>query len=264
MEDKILTGVICVHCGGHIKFYKRKEQQQCLITCPGCKRKLHIIFNVNVEPQFYSFLPYFPKPDGKKTADGSDIGDADNSTLKRDDLPDEETGGKSGRQEEPRNDSPEEKASRKPKHATVHKKTHGEAKSYDYVPGEDPEEGEETSPKKKKSNYLREPLILTRKKLFGLKGEQYRIVSCKTVIGRPDTYEPSDLNIPGDDTISRRSVVLEVNSDSYGSDYILKVLNASNPVFVNGKKLAEGDKKNLYFGDVITLGHTNLIFGKED
>lgn len=95
---------------------------------------------------------------------------------------------------------------------------------------------------------------------MGLVAERYQLKEGRTVIGREDEEEPSDISLSGDDTISRRSIEINIVADEYGFDYILKVLNASNPVKVNGKEIRIGEKKYLDVGDMITIGHTTLRF----
>lgn len=234
MDTKLVIDVVCVHCGSTIHLQKKKMQEQCKLVCPGCKHPLHILFNVANDPQTYSFLSVAPA--SKKTAETQP-------------QPDED---------------PQVQKARKDK--TVYKKTPHKARSYDdEIPGEDDEDDEDETPRrsKKHSRRLREPLFLTRKKLFGLVAERYKLDEGRTIIGRDDDDEPSDISLAGDDTISRRSVSIDIVPDEYGFDYILKVLNAANPVKVNGKQVRQGEKIYLDLGDVITLGHTNLKFDNQ-
>ena len=232
MDTKVIIDVICVHCGSTIHMQKKKMQEQCKLVCPGCKHSLHILFNVTKDPQTYSFLSVTQE------------------SQKKD---------KDKEQKEPTEDKEAQKAK---KDKTVYKKDKGKARSYDdEIPGEDEFEGKNHH--KKKRPKLRESLFLTRKKLFGLVAERYQLSEGKTIIGRDDDDEPSDISLKGDDTISRRSISIDIVPDDYGFDYILKVLNAANPVRVNGKQIRVGEKKYLDLGDVITLGHTNLKFDNQ-
>lgn len=232
MDTKVVIDVVCVHCGSTIHMQKKKMQEQCKLVCPGCKHPLHILFNITNDPQTYSFLSI-----------------AQESHKKEDEA----------KQEESQIDSEAQKAK---KDKTVYKKDKHKARSFDdEIPGED--EFEEDNHRKKKHPKLRESLFLTRKKLFGLIAERYKLSECKTIIGRDDDDEPSDISLTGDDTISRRSISIDIVPDDYGFDYILKVLNASNPVRVNGKQIRVGEKTYLDLGDVITIGHTNLKFDNQ-
>lgn len=232
MDTKVVIDVVCVHCGSTIHMQKKKIQEQCKLVCPGCRHPLHILFNITKDPQTYSFLSV-----------------AQESQKKEND----------GKQEEPPVDKVAQKAK---KDKTVYKKDKHKARSYDdEIPGED--ESEEENHRKKKHPKLRESLFLTRKKLFGLIAERYKLSEGKTIIGREDDDEPSDISLTGDDTISRRSISIDIVPDDYGFDYILKVLNAANPVRVNGKQIRVGEKTYLDLGDVITVGHTNLKFDNQ-
>lgn len=232
MDTKVVIDVVCIHCGSTIHMQKKKMQEQCKLVCPGCKHPLHILFNITNDPQTYSFLSIAQESHKKE-------GEA--------------------KQEEPQIDNEAQKAK---KDKTVYKKDKHKARSFDdEIPGED--EFEEDNHRKKKHPKLRESLFLTRKKLFGLIAERYKLSEGKTIIGRDDDDEPSDISLTGDDTISRRSISIDIVSDDYGFDYILKVLNASNPVRVNGKQIRVGEKTYLDLGDVITIGHTNLKFDNQ-
>lgn len=225
METKVVIDVVCVHCGSKIQLQKKKTQEQCKLVCPACKHHLHILFNTAQDPQTYSFLSVEQKASQQKESESN------------------------AHKEE------SEDVKRAKRDKTVYKKDKKKAHSYD-----DEIPGEEDTHKEKKRPKLRENLFLTRKKLLGLVAERYQLTEGKTIIGRDDDDEPSDISLKGDDTISRRSISIDIVPDDYGFDYILKVLNASNPVRVNGKQIRQGDKTYLDLGDVITIGHTNLKF----
>lgn len=231
MDTKVVIDVVCVHCGCTIHMQKKKMQEQCKLVCPGCKHPLHILFNISNDPQTYSFLSV-----------------VQNNEKKQEPI-----------QEEQPIDKEAQKAK---KDKTIYKKDKRKARSYDdEIPGED--ESEEENHHKKKHPRLRESLFLTRKKLFGLVAERYKLSEGKTIVGRADDEDPSDISLTGDDTISRRSISIDIVPDDYGFDYILKVLNAANPVKVNGKEIRVGEKTYLDLGDVITIGHTNLKFDNQ-
>lgn len=231
METKVVIDVVCVHCGSKIHMQKKKMQEQCKLVCPGCKHPLHILFNINNDPQTYSFL---------SVVQNSNNGQAQDQNVQQENK----------------------EAQKAQKDKTIYKKEKNKAHSYDdEIPGE--EDSDEERHQKKKHIKLRESLYLTRKKLFGLVAERYRLSEGKTIIGREDDDEPSDISLTGDDTISRRSISIDIVPDDYGVDYILKVLNAANPVRVNGKQIRQGEKTYLDLGDIITVGHTNLKFDNQ-
>lgn len=232
MDTKVIIDVVCVHCGSTIHMQKKKMQEQCKLVCPGCKHPLHVLFNITNDPQTYSFLSVAqesPKKDEGKAQEETPV---------------------------------DKEAQKAKKDKTVYKKDKHKARSYDdEIPGE--EDSEEENHHKKRHPKLHESLFLTRKKLFGLIAERYKLSEGKTIIGRDDDDEPSDISLTGDDTISRRSISIDIVPDEYGFDYILKVLNAANPVRVNGKQIRVGEKTYLDLGDVITIGHTNLKFDNQ-
>ncbi|MBO4977414.1 MAG: FHA domain-containing protein [Muribaculaceae bacterium] len=80
------------------------------------------------------------------------------------------------------------------------------------------------------------------------------------IIGRPDSSQPSDISISGDDCISRRSIKITVGRDELkGYSYKLKVLKCTNPVMLNDQPLdLKYDEPYLNFGDIIKLGRTSL------
>lgn len=90
--------------------------------------------------------------------------------------------------------------------------------------------------------------------------DTYALEAGKTVtIGRYDEDKPSDIGIKGDSCMSRRSISLSVRYDDLqGYTYRLKVLSATNPVLLNKQPLAINSDTYLNFGDIITLGHTQL------
>ena len=227
METKIIIDIICIHCGNKVQLQKKRSQEQCKFVCPACKHKLHILFNTTIEPQTYSFFSVSPqehKDDSKKD-------------------------------ENPNNQAAENKGQNIDKKKTIYKKDKSKPHLFDNIPGES-----EDKPIAKNRPTLKDTIYLTRKKMFGFVVERYQLSEGRTIIGREDDEEPSDISLSGDDTISRRSISIDIVADEFGFDYIMKVLNASNPVSVNGKQIYIGEKVYLDFGDIITIGKTNLKF----
>lgn len=83
-------------------------------------------------------------------------------------------------------------------------------------------------------------------------------------VGRNDPMELSDINID-DNTVSRRSLLIEVERDDNqsGYRYRLTVVKATNPVTVNSKRLEPGNCIYLNFGDTIKVGNTTLTLKKD-
>jgi phage FluMu protein Com len=80
----------------------------------------------------------------------------------------------------------------------------------------------------------------------------------ENTIGRVDVTQPSDIMIPNDDTISRRSIAIDVEKNGLTYCYTLKVMKATNMVFVKNTPVTIGNKIRLNIGDSIRLGMTML------
>ncbi len=83
------------------------------------------------------------------------------------------------------------------------------------------------------------------------------------IIGRDDDEVKSDINIPGDPSISRRSVKIEAIRDEKGPLYRLSVINAKNTVYVNDRPLGTGESVAIVFGTRIKMGRTQMEFIKK-
>lgn len=81
------------------------------------------------------------------------------------------------------------------------------------------------------------------------------------IIGQYDNEMPSTIMIK-DNTISRRSVNINVVYEDDRIDYVFCVLRTKNPVTLNGTPVLVGEKRYLKFGDQITIGLTKLRFEK--
>lgn len=77
-------------------------------------------------------------------------------------------------------------------------------------------------------------------------------------VGRKDSTQPSDIEIDGDETMSRRSVMITVSEVNGGYTYTLTVLKIFNPVLVNGKSVVVGQKMPITIGSSLYLGQTML------
>lgn len=84
----------------------------------------------------------------------------------------------------------------------------------------------------------------------------------KHYIGRDDDEVRSDISIH-DEYVSRRSVLIDVIAKA-GNDcgYKLTVVNAKNPVLVNGQIIEIDESVYLNYGDTILVGDTTLTFKK--
>lgn len=92
------------------------------------------------------------------------------------------------------------------------------------------------------------------------KREKLPADSCVT-IGRNDADMPSDISV-NDQYMSRQSAKIETIRTDKGYTFKFTVMNASNPVFVNGCQLQCGNSIYLNYGDTIILGKTRFTFRK--
>lgn len=93
-------------------------------------------------------------------------------------------------------------------------------------------------------------------KVLDFKIEGYGV----TIIGRTDATAISDINVPGDSAMSRRSAQIEIVNQPSGAVFFFKVRKAANPVYVNDRELAPGEAVELNFGDRIVMGRTKMLF----
>lgn len=87
----------------------------------------------------------------------------------------------------------------------------------------------------------------------------YNLPVGEHTIGRVDALKPSTISIPGDSSMSRRSVSVRVTySDMEGYRYLLRVLSATNPVQYDGRLLSQGEEIYLTPGKKFILGNSSF------
>ena len=87
----------------------------------------------------------------------------------------------------------------------------------------------------------------------------FKLKEGPNIIGRFDPADPGDINIKGDNTMSRRSVELNVQVSPAGIRYAVRVLKAANPVLLNERPLDPAfDRPFMNFGDSLQLGQTKF------
>lgn len=92
----------------------------------------------------------------------------------------------------------------------------------------------------------------------------YPLREGSNTVGRADDQKPSDIGIPGDTYMSRRSIDITVSFNPMrGYDYSIRVLSSTNPVLLNDSPLDRGACVYLNQGDTITLGNTKLVLEPE-
>lgn len=97
---------------------------------------------------------------------------------------------------------------------------------------------------------------------IGCEKEYFPLHKGDNIVGRRDSTQPSDIEIYGDPTISRRSIKLTVSEEDGGFTYSLTVLKTLNPVLVNGSTIAVGQTVHLVVGASIYIGQTMLRMEK--
>ena len=85
------------------------------------------------------------------------------------------------------------------------------------------------------------------------------------IVGRADNEKPSTINIKGDSSMSRQSISISAFfTQRDGYRYLLRVLNATNPVLHCGRALTQGEEGYLAFGEEIRLGGTLFRFLEDE
>jgi len=86
----------------------------------------------------------------------------------------------------------------------------------------------------------------------------------RNTIGREDKKDKSDIMIGGDDEMSRQSVEINVVEKSGLPDFVyeLRVLKATNPIFINSIPIDMRRVVLLNHGDIIRMGKTDITFIK--
>ena len=84
------------------------------------------------------------------------------------------------------------------------------------------------------------------------------------VIGRCSKNGDADIKITNDMYMSRRHARIDVVRKETGFEHHLVEIGSSNPMKLNGKEVKRGDILMLHFGDVLTLGHTDIVFESSD
>lgn len=88
----------------------------------------------------------------------------------------------------------------------------------------------------------------------------YRLPIGEHTIGRADFRMPSTISIEGDSSMSRRSVSIRVTfSEREGFRYMLKVLNATNPVQCGRAFLHQGEEIYIGPGQKFVLGNSSFM-----
>ena len=86
----------------------------------------------------------------------------------------------------------------------------------------------------------------------------------QNIIGRRAQTGTADIKISNDMYMSRRHVCIEVVKKGNGFEHHLVEINSKNIVKLNGKPINRGDILVIKFGDVLTLGTTEIVLETND
>lgn len=286
MDTKILVDIICIHCNASFRINKMQSQSSCRLTCPACKHTLLLMFNTASMPQRYAFIPVaaLSAADANHSQSRPAATPPPRSAIHRSAQPASRITGPATDPVAPSFASAARAAAARPHDADPSCAAFRQAspqqprKKTKYVrietpdgpyegnriPGEDPTLRDNAEPCPESRRH-RKPscFYLVKKKVFGLKAERYDLMMGPNIIGRTDPQYISDIALGGDNTISRRSVLLNIANTAYGFECTVRILSSSNPVLINGRQIRPGETRSIKRGDTLTLGHTTLMLNKE-
>lgn len=81
----------------------------------------------------------------------------------------------------------------------------------------------------------------------------------RNVIGRRAETGTADIKISNDMYMSRRHVQIDVVKKAGGYEHRLVEIGSKNIIYLNNKPIKRGDILVLKFGDVLTLGRTDIV-----
>ena len=84
------------------------------------------------------------------------------------------------------------------------------------------------------------------------------------IIGRRAKSGDADIKISNDMTMSRRHLRIDVVKKETGYEHRLVEIGSKNIIKLNGKPIQREDILKLKFGDVITLGMTDIVLESND
>lgn len=94
-------------------------------------------------------------------------------------------------------------------------------------------------------------------------GKEFPLKQGRNVVGRaPQSNFTNIVITPTDAYMSRQHASIVVKWDGNEMKCILETLKTINPLLLNGKRVEEGVAVALKLGDVMTMGHTKVLFQK--
>lgn len=284
MDTKILVDITCIHCNASFKINKMQSQSSCRLTCPACKHTLLLMFNTASMPQRYAFIPVAAMSAANQPQSRSAATPPPRSAIHRhvqqasritgpatDPVAPSFASAAKAAASRPHDTDPycegfRHASPQQPRKKTKYVRIETPDGPYEgnRIPGEDPTL--RNNPELRcESRRHRKPscFYLVKKKVFGLKAERYDLMMGPNIIGRTDPQYISDIALCGDNTISRRSVLLNIANTAYGFECTVRIMSSSNPVLINGRQIYPGETRTIKRGDTLTLGHTTLMLNKE-
>lgn len=208
----------CPHCGSAIKFYVPQQPGTLKFKCPKCGGT----FGVKITEAML-----------KQNAKNTPAGTGANATDKKSNA----TGNKSNAKDT------------KPAAAGV------AADNKQSVPKTDDIDNINSSVN---GSTMARVVMFRPKMLLFTERKEFALRLGANVIGRADSSAPSDIAPGHDTTISRRSVAITVEAAGGGYRYWFEVLNATNPVMVDGKAHSVGESFEIEPGTTFVLGRTKF------
>lgn len=89
-------------------------------------------------------------------------------------------------------------------------------------------------------------------------GPVFRLKMGHNTVGRASASSQSDIQIEGDQYMSRKHADIEVVKGAKGLEYRLIEVNSTNIIMLNDEPIDRGDIIKLVYGDVLTFGKTKL------
>ena len=225
---KVQLKIVCPFCKDMIFLNKKKEISKKIIECPSCKKQLKVIFNVDVTPQTYKVL-----------IDANSSEKKENPTIYKKDKD----------YNKKNNDTDEYGDDYYENECRQHCQKNDFCDDDEYI----------EKPVKSKKHF-RGRAFLTHMRCLGLYIQRYPLYEGKTIVGRYDLENPSDIAIKGDSMMSRKSIAINIEEEDGVFVVKLKVLRAANPVKVNDIQIKEGHSTYIDDGDIILLGKSKFKF----
>lgn len=100
--------------------------------------------------------------------------------------------------------------------------------------------------------------LVTKKRSLFDSSKTFPLKKGKNVIGRKDSVQHSDIELD-DPTISRQSIIIDVEEKGNGYKYRFKVIKCTNPVCVDGEQKDVNIEYYIEPGAKILLGRTTLV-----